>query len=293
MTGKRTSEQRSSALLSEDGISARIYEHGSMKPHSHEFVELVCIVSGSGVHIVGQERLEICAGDVILIDSGVKHAYEVEEGETLTLCNCLFWPEFLTEAITGEKFIASAYDALLSACDGEDIDGGYIVVHGGVSEEISELILKIMHEQKRGEAGHLGIMRSLLTIALIKLFRYCAGRRGQASDEKARMISDVIDYISSCNGKELSVVSISKHAFVSPAYLSRVFRQATGKSIVSYIQTRKLSEAAKLLLGTDLAVEAVLEKVGYSDKKHFYELFNKAYGMTPGEYRAANGNGKK
>lgn len=295
MREKITKTKYSANIVGSEGISARIYEHGSMVAHEHEFVELVCIVAGSGVHAVGDERLPISAGDVILIDSGVKHSYEVADGEKLTLCNCLFWPGFLTSAITGEKFIAAAYDALLSSGDGERIDSGYVAVSGAVSEEISGIILKIMHEQKRREPGHIEIMRSLLTVALIKLFRYCTennqGRKD--SGEKHKLIQEVIDYIAANDGRELSVVSVSKQAFVSPAYLSRVFKECTGKSIVSYIQSKRLSAAAKLLLETDKPVESVIEKIGYSDKKHFYELFFKAYGTTPGEYRASKKSSDK
>ena len=43
-----------------------------------------------------------------------------------------------------------------------------------------------------------------------------------------------------------------------------------------------------MLEETDLSVETIMRKVGYKDKKNFYDIFEKEYALTPSAYRKKN-----
>ena len=52
-----------------------------------------------------------------------------------------------------------------------------------------------------------------------------------------------------------------------------------------FLQRERMTMAAKLLQETDLSIEEICEKVGYSDIKFFYSLFSKNLGISPAKYR--------
>lgn len=57
-------------------------KQGTIIPlHRHEFVELVFISQGSGLHEYEGHTFSIAAGDVFIIEPGKDHAYRIDRGE--------------------------------------------------------------------------------------------------------------------------------------------------------------------------------------------------------------------
>jgi AraC-like DNA-binding protein len=53
----------------------------------------------------------------------------------------------------------------------------------------------------------------------------------------------------------------------------------------SLINQRRLNKAAIFLLSTTLTVSEIIDQTGFTSRTHFYDLFNKAYGCSPSDYR--------
>ncbi len=78
-------------------------------------------------------------------------------------------------------------------------------------------------------------------------------------------------------------------AHVSPNYLCKLFKDKTGCNFHSYVINARLSQAKRLLENTDMSVEDVAERVGYTEGKNFIRVFKKMLGITPKEYKQRNG----
>lgn len=85
--------------------------------------------------------------------------------------------------------------------------------------------------------------------------------------------------------EDLSRETIAQHTFLSPDYLSRVFKKRTGISISDYLIQERFKKARELLVSTELSVSAVASAVGYSHFSYFSKMFKKIAGCTPIEYR--------
>ena len=103
-----------------------------------------------------------------------------------------------------------------------------------------------------------------------------------------RITSECLDYINEkCFGK-ITLQEIAEHTFYNPAYFSRIFKEQVGVSLTDYIKKKRMSEAARLLCDSDLNIEEIMHRVGYTDKNHFYKNFKEIYDMTPASYRKKN-----
>lgn len=69
------------------------------------------------------------------------------------------------------------------------------------------------------------------------------------------------------------------------SYLGKIVKKRTGKSLFQYSMTFTMSAAADLLRNTDLSVSEIALKLKFTNRAHFYKLFEEYYGMTPKEYR--------
>ena len=70
--------RKNKLIQEEEAVSVKLYTHGTSARHSHEFVELTYVLDGRGRHIVGDESMDVSAGDMFIIDLGVEHEYVAE-----------------------------------------------------------------------------------------------------------------------------------------------------------------------------------------------------------------------
>lgn len=87
--------------------------------------------------------------------------------------------------------------------------------------------------------------------------------------------------------EELSRTELANLGYVSPDYLSRLFKKHTGKSLAQYITQKRIDAAASLLLTTRMPVNSIAMQVGFSSFAYFSKVFKDVHGMTPVEYRRA------
>lgn len=114
---------------------------------------------------------------------------------------------------------------------------------------------------------------------------YCAYVRKYSLKEYSPLVQKVINHINLNLGSELSLKSLAAMCFLSPSYLSNLFKRETGSTLIDYINTQRIQRAAHLLESTKLNVTVIAESVGILDVNYFAKVFKKATGQTPTQYR--------
>ncbi len=98
-------------------------------------------------------------------------------------------------------------------------------------------------------------------------------------------VEDIIQWIEQHYSEEFRLESLAGELHLSPFYLSRLFNTATGSSITQYITARRIREACLLLQTSSLSISAIGQNVGLSNPSYFNQLFKRATGITPHQYR--------
>ena len=99
------------------------------------------------------------------------------------------------------------------------------------------------------------------------------------------LISNVFNFIESNYTQQISLRNVAMEVNYSPAYLTDLIRQQTGKTVVNWIIERRLIQASILLLETNYTVERIAYSVGYQNLNHFYNQFGKRYRTSPRKYQ--------
>ena len=76
-------------------------------------------------------------------------------------------------------------------------------------------------------------------------------------------------------------------------YFSKLFKRNVGQNLSEYINLRKLETAQKMLIETEKSIENIGYEVGFNHKSYFHRVFKRYFGVTPEEYRSANGGTRK
>lgn len=98
--------------------------------------------------------------------------------------------------------------------------------------------------------------------------------------EKAKRYIDV-----NIADNNVSLNYIAELMNISPAHLSRVFKDITGMNFVDYLTASKLEYSRYLLLNTSDKINDISVKTGYSNVHYFISKFKACYGTTPNDYR--------
>lgn len=87
---------------------------------------------------------------------------------------------------------------------------------------------------------------------------------------------------------EISRDELAKAVYMSPDYLTKLFKRETGMSLSEYIIQKRISLAKQLLATTDLSIVEISERTGFSYSSYFVRIFKKKVDMTPQQYRNEN-----
>ncbi|MFC4600603.1 response regulator transcription factor [Cohnella hongkongensis] len=157
----------------------------------------------------------------------------------------------------------------------------------------SELVLIV---KDRPGGGSADLQRNAASVD--ELFenweRYLVGQSASIADKRSprnkRVVEDAIRFIGEEYGNSgLNLQLIADRAGVSPAYMSKIFREVMGKPITQYISEFRLEAARRIIVGRpETKISAVAEECGFSDYPYFSKIFKKTYGVSPLEYKEKN-----
>ena len=122
-----------------------------------------------------------------------------------------------------------------------------------------------------------------LRVRMVK--EYCRYVQQYSLRQYSPLIQKVINEINLHLDAPLSLKTLAAQCYISPSYLSNVFKQETGQTLTDYISRRRMERAARLLLTTNARVAVVAEEVGILDVNYFTKMFKNATGQTPTAYR--------
>lgn len=114
---------------------------------------------------------------------------------------------------------------------------------------------------------------------------YCAYVRRYSLKEYSPAVQKVMNYVNLNMAEPLMLKSLAAMCFISPSYLSALFKQETGSTLIDYINTQRVNRAAQLLVQNNHTIAAVAEEVGILDVNYFTKIFKKTLGVTPTRYR--------
>lgn len=107
---------------------------------------------------------------------------------------------------------------------------------------------------------------------------YREDRRLMAVRETMRIIDD--EYMD-----DIGLDYLAEKVFLSPSYLSSLFKNKTNIGIIKYLTNVRMEKAARLLVQTNMKVADLGAKVGYANPSYFSRIFRIHFGSSPLKFR--------
>ena len=104
-------------------------------------------------------------------------------------------------------------------------------------------------------------------------------------DTKQQLIKESIAYIDKHYQEPMSVSDVARAVGTSTSYLSRIFKESTGETIIRTINHKRIEKAKIYLKDTDYKVYEVADILGFENVTYFSRFFKKHTGISPKEYK--------
>lgn len=156
-------------------------------------------------------------------------------------------------------------------------------LHYRLSEEKIDADIIIEYIDKLDDYGRFLTINEfkdkILNLLLIILDNLSSVRKDNKNIQKA------IQYIKENYDKALDLHTVADNIYLTPCYVSMLFKKKLGINFVSYLQDIRLKKACDLLTNTKLKCYEIAYMVGFKDEKYFMQVFKKSFGVTPTQYR--------
>ncbi len=248
--------------------------------HEHDFPELAFILSGKGRYIVDDKEYDVEAGDLVICNPGVKHTHIVTNPKEPTI-----------------EFIAGFNDFHFRsmAANSIELKDGSCIIHTTteLKQELSMHCYSMIAERESKHAGRYFMFKTHLMQMLLLVMREIVDvekntQKGYnfESYNKSYAVNRIISYLSENYDQKISLEQIAHNMYLSPVYISKIFKEETGESPINYLIKIRLEKAKNILLnGSNGSIKSIANQVGYEDVYHFSKLFKKYYGISPLYYK--------
>jgi two-component system response regulator YesN len=120
----------------------------------------------------------------------------------------------------------------------------------------------------------------------LKIGLHLISRAEDAISKNSRINIDAIkEYMLVNYGDNITLSGMADKYYISKEYLSSLFKKETGKTFSDYLIEIRMKKAKSLIVEYNLPIQKVAEMTGYLDITHFYKMFKRYYGTSPGKIR--------
>ncbi|MED9905092.1 MAG: AraC family transcriptional regulator [Lachnospiraceae bacterium] len=249
--------------------------------HSHDYLEIAFMMSGTGKYRIDGEVYDVGEGDLIIFNPGTKHQGLVAD---------------MTNAVT--EFFVGAADIRFKNMPVNAMplpeEGPIIHTTGELRQKLFKICASMEAENTVCWQGRYFMMKAYLMQMILLIVRQqmqpVEVKTGCAfeSVNKKYVVEQIVNYFEDHYAEKISLDQIAENMYLSPFYISRIFKSETGDTPIRHLINIRLEKAMVLLQeGFAGSIQEVAERVGYDDAYHFSKLFKKRYGMPPSQVKKA------
>ena len=255
-------------------IESHHSDHFDMDWTLHPFFKILFVLKGAGRLLIQGKSYRLGAHEIVIIPRGLRHRIVDSPQTPLSLyALCLQ---------------NGAIEVFCQRLDHKILRTSAPMVLGSV---IKNILRNLLYEQLLDDAGTDLVMTGLVLELLGALMRSQSRKVEKpilGSSPRLLSRARVAAYISTL-GKDFyrsqNLDHAAEHAGLKPRRFSQLFHEVTGSSWPTFVRTKRIGHAKRLLRGTDRSIVAVCFECGFEDLSSFYRAFQSVEKTSPKAWR--------
>lgn len=223
--------------------------------HCHDFWEIVYYTQGSGTVRIGQQLIPFCENDIFAIPPRTPHHDFSDDG----FCNYHY--NFTDETFSFHSFLK---------------------FHDSENHAFLTILTQMYNEFHLKRYNYENLVNSLY--AVLNNYIYSFIKQPVKNPYVAHMIDAIIANISN---PAFTPTCEMNHIPVSPDHFRKLFLEATGKTPLQFLMSKRITYAKQLLEArklSNLSIKEISQMAGFNDYYYFSRVFKKLTGVSPREW---------
>jgi len=246
-------------------LDRRSRQHGwDIRPHGHHgLLQLFWIQQGEGLLYLGDAPMRLSAGQLAVLPPLTVHGFIWQpgvDGLVVTLSATSIRP--LT--LTGPHVVTPTAEA---------------------AAELQACLLAAQREFDTDRPGRSVALAAHAHLVALAVLRAAPSVSPRPAESGRTLVEKFLERVEQHFADHLPVQAHAAALNVSATHLTRLCRQALGRSAQSLLQDRLMLEARRTLAFTALSVAEVAYGLGFDDPAYFSRFFARHQGCSPTRYR--------
>jgi AraC-like DNA-binding protein len=264
--------------------------------HSHNEFEIYCFHSGDCTYLISDRVYRLQPGDVIIMNGLTLHRANPLPSKPYVRSVLQFSPEWIRPVLSQLNMpelldpFQKLNNTLLRFPDNERVNKlvSYIKQMAMLIEEASRT-----DYQENPQAKEYRLLESQAKTNLLQLLfeiyqhsQYQIDHLSRTDSLKEQHVENIASWIEQHYDQKINLDLMSQSLNISKFYISHIFKEITGATVMEYVMICRLNKAKYLLeTARKKSIAEVAEAAGFENMAHFSRFFRQKVGMTPSEYK--------
>lgn len=246
--------------------------------HIHPEIEILHVLSGQGLLVVGDHIGRFEAGDLLLLGSGLPHM----------LCSDSAEPTYIRYVQFKQENFGEAFWQMPEQRDSERLLGlcaRGLLLRGQQAQSYVPMLDQVW--EKRGARrlwALMGLLEDLTSAGDVQALA-SVGYAPVSTHRDSERLNRAIQFVNAHLTTELTLNDVADRAGMSPQAFSRFFHKFVGIPFIEYVVSLRITLACRYLLETDKTIASICYLCGFNNLSNFNRQFLRIKGSTPREFR--------
>jgi beta-xylosidase/AraC-like DNA-binding protein len=244
----------------------------------HDYIEIIYVLSGQLTVMIKDQRYDLSDDQLILINHF--SPYELSASQC-KIASFHIYPSRFNNLMAQEELLHFDCNSM-TAISEDDLTP--------IKEILAQIVKHTSTQSKEMRFLNYAHAYQLLHILLNRFHVKRVDTQDKNYLSHLQRLEKIIHYLNSHYAESITLKDLAEKFYITPPYLSNVFKKYMGTGFKDYLNTIRLNHATADLANPNWSLDFIADKNGFTSARSFSHIFKEKNHCLPSDYRNQQSN---
>jgi len=247
--------------------------------HTHDFFEMVYLLSGDETHLINQCPKHFHIGDLYILSPSARHALPENDSNSISI---LIHPDAFENIFSGILHSQDCLGEFLMNSLYRNDSETYLLFHTGQNKDLQNIMIQMLDLMANADDYTDRVLTGMLVLLFTSLSRthQDALMTAPGNDRNRKILSLIYEEYDT-----ITLTALAERLHYTVPYCSKYLKNHLGCNFSELLGKIRFQKAESFLMNSDMTVSQISQALGYENPENFTRAFKQRYRMTPSQYR--------